>query len=230
MFRHWVGKMTGLLSIVLAVMPLVDPGLFSGDSGLWRTRWLWWIAAAFSFFIASRLAWDEQRKKKLLAETELAHIEKKHFDERPQIGMEIHGREGPTAWISAYSHDVCVFTLSQISGRTAQSLRFDPIQSKGGRFVLTFDPVPFLDPSPRSTPLRYEISEPPHHPLSGADREKMGDMEGKLLYLFLVDSPPELPQLEYVLTVRFRDRDEMRSQTFKIVFETRTYRFLPVAD
>jgi hypothetical protein len=165
-------------------------------------------------------AWNVERDERI-------KIEKKYLDEKPQIGLEIHSYEGPTAWTSAYAKNVCVFTLHQISGRIAQSIQFDPIPSKGGKFVLNFDPVSFLDPAPTPTSLRYEINEPPHPRPSGADLEKMGDMEGKLLYLFLVDSPPELTLLEYSLTATFKDRSDERIQTFKIVFDTRTYRFLP---
>jgi hypothetical protein len=154
-------------------------------------------------------------------------MEKKYFDERPQLGLEIDGPKGPNAWRDARSSDACWFWLQYLSGRNARSIRFDPIPSKRGRFALRFDPVPFLDP-PRRTSLTYRIQEVGVPPLTAHDMDKIGDIQAKMLGLFLDDSPLELIELHYVLTVRFKDReDEERTHTFHLVFDKRTFAFWP---
>jgi hypothetical protein len=73
-FRHVVGRMTGLLSIVLAVFPIADPSFFAGDQGILHTRAVWWTASAIAFFFAAKAAWSEQH---------IALVEcKKQIDER----------------------------------------------------------------------------------------------------------------------------------------------------
>src|SRR5271166_2929807 len=89
MFRHWVGKMTGLLSIALAIAPVVAPKFFEGSAGLIHNRWMWWASAAFSFVIASRLAWDQQRHARLEVEAQLRAAKEELADRYPNLKGEI---------------------------------------------------------------------------------------------------------------------------------------------
>jgi hypothetical protein len=122
MSRHWVGKMTGLLSVILAVVPLVIPTWFAGDMGLWLTRRLWWGGAAVSFFIASRLAWDEQRKKRKELEDKIDIL-------KPKLG---------------FSADPQGFYLAHLGGEAARFIEIDPITNMAGSSV-HFDPIDFIE-------------------------------------------------------------------------------------
>lgn len=220
MFSEWVSGLTGPASILFAVV------------SLWATspaqRFLYGSMAGLLLFVSAYRIWARENEQKKAAEAEIESLKQRYFDERPQLGLEINGPQGPTAWRNATSRDACWFWLQQLSGRIARSVRFDPIPSKNGRFTFNFDEVPFLEPSPRRTSLIYRIREVGVPRLSAHDLEKIGDIEAQMLALFLDDSPPEQIELRYELIVRFRDRlDEERSHTFNLVFDKATSRFLP---
>jgi hypothetical protein len=190
-------------------------------------RLIYGSLAGILFLFSAYRIWATQEEKTSNLELQLATLKKTHFDTRPQLGLELEGAKGPTAWQNAIGGDAaCRFWLQQLGGRTATSIRFDPLLSKGGRFTLNFDAVPFVESSPRHTALRYYITEVGFPRLSAHDLEKTGDMEGTLLKSFLDDSPPELDKLEYTLTARFRDNGEELFRQFRAVFDRTRYMFL----
>jgi hypothetical protein len=71
MFRHTVGKLTGFLSIALGLAPEVFPDFFAGDRGLLHAQFVWWIASAVAFFLASMAAWSEQHEALLKCQKQL---------------------------------------------------------------------------------------------------------------------------------------------------------------
>lgn len=116
MFHHWVGKMTGFLSVILALAPVIAPHFFEGHIGLIHNRGVWWIASALSFVIASRLAWDQQRGGRLEAETQLREVREELADRYPRLKGELklgylnlgaHCYKG----LLYNSHGPCVLTL-----------------------------------------------------------------------------------------------------------------------
>lgn len=116
MFHHWVGKMTGLLSIILAAAPVAAPKFFEGDAGIIHNRWIWWGASAFSFIIASRLAWDQQRHGRLEAENRLQIAKEELADRYPRLKGEIklaYLDLGANCYKGSiyHSHGPCVLTL-----------------------------------------------------------------------------------------------------------------------
>jgi hypothetical protein len=62
--------------------------------------------------------------------------------------------------------------------------------------------------------------------LSAHDLEKIGNIEGQMLRLFLDDSPSELIELHYTLAAHFKDGEEERSQSFRLTFDKGRFRFL----
>jgi len=71
MFRHWVGKVTGALSLITAGAPLVWPQFFVGDRGLLLSRSLFFSISAVAFFLASLSAWSEKKDALVKAEEKL---------------------------------------------------------------------------------------------------------------------------------------------------------------
>lgn len=166
-------------------------------------------------------AWNKEREARV-------ELERRYFDERPELVLEIISPQGPAAWRERATRDICWFWMQQLSGRAAKSVRFDSIPSINGRFALDFDAVSFVERSPRRTALIYHIQEVGCPTLSGHDLDEIGDIEGQLLGMFLDDSPPELISLNYRLIVRFKDReDEERTKTFRLVFDKHRFAFLP---
>lgn len=219
-----VGLMSGILSLLREFLLFEAPSKFQEPP-------LFWASVRAAFVVSAILAWAIEYKGKQRLQLELADTQKKYFDERPQMGLEIHGPKGPTAWRDAISKDACWFWLQNLSGRNPRSIRFDPILSKGRRFTLHFDDVPFLELSPRRASLIYHVLQAGSPPISAHDLEKIGDIEAKMLGLFLDDSPPELLELHYVLTARFKDKeDEERTRSFNVVFDKNTFCFLPNTD
>jgi hypothetical protein len=122
MYRHMVGKLTGFLSIVLALAPLWFPDFFSGNKGLLHSKWMWETAAAVSFFLASYSAWREQHQDFLKAE-ELVNGRK------PRIVVSCFRQSG--------------FQIVLLGGEPPQYLKIDPIQTNTGSSV-SFDPIDFV--------------------------------------------------------------------------------------
>ncbi|WP_433964252.1 hypothetical protein [Tunturiibacter gelidiferens] len=61
MFRHWVGIVSGIFSILTALFQLNSPSYFSGDKGLTHSRVLFALLSIAAFFLACRSAWNEKR-------------------------------------------------------------------------------------------------------------------------------------------------------------------------
>jgi hypothetical protein len=59
-FHGWVGKMSGLASVILAFLPIVFPGWFGDSKVLIRTTW---AVAAICFLIANYAAWLAKRNE-----------------------------------------------------------------------------------------------------------------------------------------------------------------------
>jgi hypothetical protein len=218
MFRQWVGRLTGALSLILGVSPLVFPAFFSGDRGLIHTQWAWWIASALAFLVAAYSAWREEHKKRIAAE-------QKHEDNKPLLGLETHSVEGPKTWTE---HPVPVtFTIQHIGGRVPTAIRFDPIPSKHEKYSLVFNPLPFANRPPHPTGMSFEVLEVGVPSLNAVDREKTRDTQKKLFDLFLDDGPKGLLKIEYPLISQFMDGDEPCSQAFCLRFEMDRIRFSP---
>jgi hypothetical protein len=225
MFRDWVGKMTGVLSILLAIAPLVSPAFFSGDAGLWRTRWFWWGAAIVSFFIASRLAWDEQRRKRDEAEQKLAAAESKYFDERPQLDLVAWSVEGRDEW--SKHQEPLHLSIRTLGGRIARDIRFDRLESKRGNFRLEFDSISAIAGQSDQKAIRYEFYEVTGRPLPAADLAFLKRFDGIMLCLFMEDASfEEMQIIEYPMTVRFMDGEDERSYTFCLRFDPHRFVFL----
>jgi hypothetical protein len=75
MFHHWVGRITGFLSIVIGLAPVIFPKSFAGDAGLIHTQTVWWLVSAIAFLLAAKAAWEEQHDKWIAERNEKLRIE-----------------------------------------------------------------------------------------------------------------------------------------------------------
>jgi hypothetical protein len=91
MFRHWVGKVTGGLSLITASTPLALPQLFVGDKGLLFSRVLFLSVSVVAFFCASLSAWVEKKNALCKAQRDLEDAIDKN---RPEVTAEF--TMGPT--------------------------------------------------------------------------------------------------------------------------------------
>ncbi len=231
-WNHWEARFGSTFAVILAVaqyavLAFADPKKVPG----WVKDfppYLWLSVGVVLLFWACYVAWNDEHGRVLVVEDEKRKLQEKYFDERPLLGLAIHGPKGPQAWRNAAdSSNSCWFWLQQLSGRRATAICFDPILSKKGTFTLHFDAVPFLDP-PRPASLQYHIQQNGVQPLSAHDLEAIGDIEFALLRHFLGDSASEMIELRYVLTARFKDREnEELTQVFNLVFDKTTFSFLP---
>jgi hypothetical protein len=199
---------------------------------------LWLYFATFVVYMGYQLVrailkLDAERIEELQASSErervlseqLSDLERKYFDERPQMGLYVMGAEGRKAWRQAVDNlDQPVrFFLQHLGGRAATSIRIDPICSLKGNYSLRFDGAPFVSGGPVRYFLKYEVWQ-------DGGRPNLNTIEGigwgAMLEFFLGDSPPGLETRSYNLVVRFRDRDEEHVQEFKLVFDATKYCFL----
>lgn len=147
MFRHWVGQMTGALSIVLGVFPVARPDFFSGAKGLLHNQWLWWSVSAIAFFIAARAAWDEQRKRAGNAEKQLEDAINK---DRPEVFASLNFGPDPYSKTEEGERNYSFVTISNRGKSFAMHVRIDPIQIDSK--LITFSELQIVNPSQNLEP------------------------------------------------------------------------------
>jgi len=214
MFSEWGSGLSGPASVPFVVLALFTSGTVQ------KTAYAS-LAIILGFVSAYRI-WLKEHDRAEATEKEIEELRKKFFNERPKLGLNVHSIEGPRAWME---HGAPVtFTIQHLSGRVPTSVRFDPIPSKQGKFLLQFDPLAHVDP-PHEKPMSWDVIEVGVPLLSAKDREKTASIKKDMLNLFLKDTPSFSGDLEYTLVVNFTDGEELRTQTFHLNFETNKYRF-----
>jgi hypothetical protein len=199
---------------------------FGQGMGWWGTPpksvYVWLLVTGI--MISMFQAWRKEHVKVEDATNEKAALESKYFDQRPQLSFEAHSVEGPNAW---FEHpNPVVFTIHNLSGRPPTSIYFEPIRSINGKYSLQFDSLPHID-SKGFEGVGFEVNEIGATPLSAADRETTSRYKKIMLRdNFLDDSPNEFIELEYELICHFRDGEEERSRSFRLVFDKARWRFL----
>jgi hypothetical protein len=219
MFRHWVGKMTGALSIFLAAAPLVTPKFFEGDIGLVHNRWIWWGASALSFLIASRMAWGEQRKKHREAEEAIQELSAKLADRSPRVALDVMSPSSPSDWVALMdSVPPPLFYLTHYGGDGARDVRIGPIVSPKGTRILLFDPVNLISgPVRHFVPFRVALRDSK----SGDESLRDGETLNKLLHFFLADNPDKAKSLTYSVPIEWQWNEQIVRETCELHFDTK---------
>jgi hypothetical protein len=215
LFKHWWALMSCALWTALGFYVALN-----SKPNDWLIRAMA-ASATLCVFWAAYLVWVDASKKADRLALDKLQIEQKYFDERPILGLKILSTTGRKAWADAVDlmNTPIHFSIHHLGGRVAMSVRFDPIPSLLGKFSLRLDGLPFVDP-PVKKMVSYEIWEdgkPPHFKTI----ESIG--WAAMLQPFLSNSPPELNEFRYPITVRFLDRGEERHQDFTMVFNARTW-------
>jgi hypothetical protein len=185
-FNNVVGVLTGVLSVLIAIMPVALPDFFSGNRGILHNRVMWWIAAALAYFIASRRAWDQQRAGRLAAEEKVASA-------RPRLMVRMLERTTETLDLIVY-HELTVYHMG---GEPAQFIRVEPLHSytRPPRLV-NFNQVDFLTEG-NSWPLKPTI-----HIEDFKIPENLGPVDK--LRMFFESEVSDAPELTYPIEIRFR--------------------------
>ena len=202
-----------------------------GGFGLLVVGWSVWAAVGL-FAVAVGLAqagcflvWREQRRAATQLFAEKTAIEHRHNDTLPVLGLSVAAPTTREAWKEAVygiDHEAVFFSLHHLGGRVPTGIQFDPTTSLGGSYSLRLTGRQFVLPSLPS-PLSFEVWKeevrPGHHSVATAGLTA-------LMMDFVWDSPSEMVEFCYEITVRFEDRGESRSQVFPLVFDTELYRFI----
>jgi hypothetical protein len=214
--KHWWALMSCALFTVLGLYILSQ-----NKSNAWAVN-ATFALAAFCLLGACFLAWRDENNQAAQAKKELSDLLKKHFSERPLLGVEAHSVEGPKTWRETAVP--VTFSIHLLSGRVPTSICFASVPSLRGKFSLRFDAIPHAEKHPKG--MAYRVHEEGVPLMNAHDAEKLRYVDKEMFLLFLDDSPPELLQLEYILVANFKDGDEELSQKFKLTFDKTTYRFL----
>lgn len=212
MFSEWGSGLSGPASVPLAITAL----WVSGPA----QKFLYgFLAAILGFFSAYRI-WLKENGRADTAESEIERLKKKYFDERPRLGLTVLADEGEASWrkVRAAIGPSVQFYVNLLYGRVAKSVRFDPIPSSDGKYIIHFDNLPFVNSENRK-PVTYEVFEIGMPRMLPRDRDKMKSVDGEMLYLFLSDAPKEPEVIRYVFTARFDDDGQQRSQDFHVTFD-----------
>jgi len=109
------------------------------------------------------------------------------------------------------------FSIHHLSGRVPTAIRFEPVPSLLGHFLLHLDEIPHIEKHGRGIGFRVErVGEPRY---SAHDLEILRTTQKDMLGHFLDDSRPELIEMRYTLTAHFRDGKEERTQRFDLTFD-----------
>jgi hypothetical protein len=225
LFFKAVGKYWWTLMSCAAFTFLGIAAAYFSKSNLWIVRGSFVLAGLF-LLVGCFLAWSDEHRKVNTLQEQLAQAKEDYFDARPQMGISVLSELGTKGWNESIdSNNAPVrFFIQHLSGRVPTSVRFDPVPSKNGRFSLRFEVLPHVDP-PVWKAMNFEILEVGNFP-QPALIEGMG--WGKMMLRFVQDSPQELSQFEYPLTIRFKDRQgEERTQLFHLRFDKSKFCFLP---
>jgi hypothetical protein len=209
-----VGLMSGLLSIVREFLLFSNPIRYQEAPLFWASAKVAFILAAIAY------CWIENKEKRT-AQKEKNEIEERCFNERPILGLGILSETGRRAWADAIDlmrTPISIY-IYHLSGRIPMSVRFDPIPSLLGKFSLRLADLPFVNPPVQKT-VTYEIWEDGKPPLLKAIE---GIGWAGMLQPFFSNSPPELDEFRYAVTVRFLDRGKEENQVFTMVFSARTW-------
>ena len=204
-----IALMSGPFSLVREVLQIIDPAKYPDKP-------LFVACLLAAFMVAMFLLWlDEfQARKK---------AEKLVYENRPIFGILVHGTEGPNEW--ERNPVPLVLTIQRLGGRIPTAISFDTILSKHGKFSLRFDALPHIYSSPQESEISFEVMEIGAPQLSAKDWETTRPYQKQMLGLFLDDSPIELLELDYSLTVHFLDGTDWRSQQFTLTFDKQKWRF-----
>jgi len=215
--KLWGNHIAGPVLAIIAIASVIGAAVVRNDPSLaakflvW-TAWTTSAATVFLMFVAQYDAW-----KKLDEEVQ------KYLDDRPRLGLHIVSHFGYKEWQKAVDgrNTPVHFSLEHLGGRIPTDVRFDPIQSKKGTWTLCFGSESYVTPPVRLM-LAYELRD------KGASIDHViGDLGwGTFLLEFVKDSDPQPERDEYLLTVRYMDRDVERTQAFKLVFDKSKFGFL----
>lgn len=217
MFRHWVGAMTSVISVLLGFAPVFWPHFFSGHSGLLHARWAWLTASGLAFLIAAHSAWRQQKGKFVQAERLASDLRAQLDNRRPRIFF------STTAEPSSEWDSVAVFFLNHLGGDAAQYVRVDSIQcAKGTGLYLNFEETPHIDSHEPRVAVRFE------YVVGGSDRSDSGR---KLGFVFFQQDSKNLQKnvVFYPVLVRYKWQDTWLEERFQLKWNQSTQK-LSVSD
>jgi hypothetical protein len=188
----------------------------------------------YAIFQAIRIPWkmDSELTKELqdaleagaTSEARIAELNQKYSNNRPRLGLNIHSVQGEIKWRT--TGVPVAFTIQNLGGRIPTSIRFDPIPSKSGKFLLRFDALPHADPGSHPTGINFEVIETGVPQLSAKNWATTQQYQGELLRLFVHDVPVVTSQTEYKLVTHFNDGDDECEHIFHLIFDSHRFCFL----
>jgi hypothetical protein len=155
MFRHTVGQLTGGLSILLGIFPVISPSFFAGDQGLFHSRTLWWASAALAFLFAAKAAWSENYRELEKVKNELLVAINK---DRPEVTASFNVFSYTPKSETDYNHMV---EITNRGGSDAWGIEIEAILFEGG--TLDFINPGILGPKKSRPIVHIVIDQEGHH-------------------------------------------------------------------
>jgi len=216
-----VGLMSGLLSIVREFLLFSNPTRFQEAPLFWASARVAFIHAAITY------CWIVNRDKQT-AQKEKDEIEKRCFDERPQLTVIVHSAEGQKDWV--LGGNPLSFLLHNVRGRVARNVQLEPIRSQRGKFELHFDLVPYSKSGLPPQTLSFVVREIDAAPLSPEDTQALMRYHGIMVGQFTEDRDEGADPVVYPMTIRYTDCDEEQMRHLYLRFDPMRYRFLRNTD
>jgi hypothetical protein len=194
-WHHTVGRLSGVLSVVLAILGFALPAFFVGEPGLRHSRWAFELAALLSFTLAAYSAWKEQHRQVVEQHQKVVETQQKLDDRRPRIAFSVAPSRA-----RLWKYESGLFTLAHLGGDAAQFIQIQPIQSvRGGKLWVTFGQVDFLDQTRNVAHPGFDLD------IGGEVGNKfINDKSGNLYYVFFKREAPSQQTVDYRIKVMFR--------------------------
>ena len=194
-WHHTVGRLSGVLSIVLVILGIALPAFFAGEPGLRHSRWAFELAALLALILAAYSAWKEQHRQVVERHQKIVEIQQKLDDRRPRIAFSVAPSRA-----HLWKHEPWLFTLAHLGGDAAQFIQVQPIQSvRGGKVWVTFGQVDFLDQARNVAHPGFDLD------IAGEVGNRfINDKSGDLYNVFFKREAPGQPTVDYRIKVIFR--------------------------
>jgi hypothetical protein len=173
------------------------------------------------FCVGAYTAWDKERDKRI-------EVENKYESERPRLMLVVNTHISGKQWreLTHSGKTSVFFSIQHLDGRPATDVSIDPIQSEKGNFTLKFGELPYVMDKTRSN-VSFEVWENGIAPDPKTIESIGWDC---MLPIFFNTSDLDVRMHDYDAIVRYKDRDEDRSQQFRITFDAKEQKLLPTKE
>ena len=152
------------------------------------------------FCFGAYWAWDEESRAK-------EALEKKYFDGRPILGLKID-----------YYGEMADFRIEHLAGRPAMNITADSIVSLDGTMKLHFETASYINGTTYEC-LKFDVEQINLKAIYPTPQKIWETLKARGILELFTKAVPKGEKASYMMTLRFLDNSDERSQLFQIAFD-----------